>query len=244
MRVVSDWGASMKGLLLAAALLVATAPAALQAKSVAKEFQEAWASRSARYEQQAQDARTKLEAGKQLIKTGSSEQQVRGAIGDALNGTYEYGYYKGRGLALASVQELIKSKPSSVKANLWMQDQIDQLQERARAATQNMEQARSIALNPGNTDPETGVAAMGSAMFESGSVKGVADELALMNQNLSLYFPAKSVEERQKRAAWAGVFQSIGQIGQNMTAQSQAMMNRNWSATCSTTGGFTRCSGN
>lgn len=227
---------------LACSLLTWQSPAC--AKSVTKEFQEAWAVRSARYDRQASDAKDKLVVGQKQMQDASTEDAMREGLERSMSATFDLGYFNARSVVVHSVESFIKTKPSVVRAQLWIQEQIEQVKVQASVAREHAEAAKGNKIGVNGVTADSSIKALGTAMFEAGVVKGASEELAMMNQNFSIYYPAKNEQDQRKREAVAGVLAGIGQVGQNLAAESRAMLSRNWSATCSTAGDFTRCHGN
>jgi hypothetical protein len=233
----------MAGLLLTISAQFAPAVAA---KSVSKEFGEAWAERSARYGTEVSKAEASLKyAIDQLFKTDPNNQgQLTASLRAVFGATQILGYNSGRVQVIKDVQALMMSKPSAVRAQMWLQDHIQSTQQLADNASNSLTQAQ--ALNVGENGLKFGdvLKARANAIGNAYYAKGVTDELRSVDQNLSLFYQAKGEEDDRRRAKRAAVLAALGQSMQNMATASQAQQNRNWTATCTRMGMMTTCSGN
>ena len=221
------------------ALLLSTLPVGTSlAKSVSKEFQEAWAEREQRYAARMEEARTQLPIAMAALNSpGNDESSTKARLDHLLKVTFELGYNSARAQVLSDTQAFIYRKPSPARAQLWLQEQAEKLRERAQSAESKAETVKNQKLGLDGATTQTMLRNMGLAVFETATVKGMADEIGLIDQNLTLYYPAKDAEDQRRRQSRAAI---LGAIGKSM----QETANQGWMATCTRAGPTTTCMGN
>lgn len=220
-----------------AAMAFLTAPA-VEAKSVSKEFQEAWADREHRYAARADEAKAQLPIAMASLNSADNDAaSTKARLDQLLKVTFGLGYNSARAQVVTDTKAFIDKKPSAERAQLWLQDQADQLRERARSADEKAAVLKTQKLGQNGATTQSMLKNIGMAVFEAATVKGLADELGLIDQNLAIYYPAKNAEDQRRRQARAAV---LGAIGQAM----QTSANQGWMATCTRAGPTTTCMGN
>lgn len=227
---------------LGAAFLAITilASTPVEAKSVRKEFTEAWIARQERYVSEVESAKNEI---KEAVNPPNPEPVVdadtaRARLSAILEKTRQMGYSAGRADVLARLLNLMKDKPSSARAEMWFQEETDHVKQESSKADDRLEAARTSKVGEGGITPQQAFSEAGMAMFWLGTVQGTTDELALVNTNLASFYEAKSIEDQRRRQAWANALSSIGNSLQNSAKQNQSFM-----MNCTTNGPFTNCMG-
>jgi hypothetical protein len=226
-------------ILCALALSLVVVPASVAtAKSVSKEFQEAWADREQRYAARSKEAEAQLPAAlAELNSSANDPVTTKDRLDRLLRVTFDLGYNSARGQVVGDTKAFVEKKPSAERAQLWLQDQADQLRERARSADEKAAVVKNRTPGGDGDTTQSRLKNLGMAVFEAATVKGMADELTLIDQNLAIYYPAKNVEDQRRRQARAA---ALGAIGQAM----QASASQDWMATCMRAGQTMSCMGN
>lgn len=220
-----------------AAMAFLTAPA-VEAKSVSKEFQEAWADREHRYAARADEAKAQLPIAMASLNSADNDAaSTKARLDKLLKVTFDLGYNSARAQVVTDTKAFIDKKPSAERAQLWLQDQADQLRERAQSADEKAAVLKTQKLGQNGATTQSMLKNIGMAIFEAATVKGLADELGLIDQNLAIYYPAKNAEDQRRRQARAA---ALGAIGQAM----QASANQGWAATCTRADQTMSCMGN
>jgi len=208
------------------------------AKSVSKEFQEAWTEREQRYAARYREAEDQLPAALAALNDPNADPATtKDRLDRALRTTFDLGYNSARTQVVTETKAFVEKKPSAERAQLWLQEQADQLRERARSADEKAAVVKNQTPENDSASLQARLKNLGMAVFEAATVKGMADELTLIDQNLAIYYPAKNAEDQRRRQARAAV---LGAIGQAM----QASANQGWMATCTRAGPTTTCMGN
>lgn len=210
---------------------------ALSAKSVHKDFKEAWEKRYERYEQEwqvldqsARDTVAKYVAA--LEVEGADMEQEGAKLKDAMHrASYLYGRY----WVLSQLRKHMDDKPSSVSSELWMQEKVSEVQADARTADLHWAQLNEM---PPDTALMDALSKFESAVVGSARVQGVVDELTLIDQNLASYYQGRSKE----RANRSRIFSAIGSA--LMQSSNQATFAPTVQTRCSTYGGITNCKSN
>ena len=232
----------MRRLCFYVALLLALAlqPSAASAGSTYKDFVAAWTERDARYveqhaalDKQAREATTEFlaKADPNSSESGSRLQRMITAIKAA-------SLLDGRGAMLRDLRIHMEKKPAAASTELWMQERTDAVRTQAAAVAAKFAELRGMnerGLGESDEYFQNTVA----ALIMASTLEGKVQELSLLDQNLSSYFRAKGQEDAERREARARIF---GAIGASLTAYSNNA-NRPWTATCTTSGNRTNCSG-
>lgn len=218
---------------------------AAHAKSVTKDFAEAWEHRRERYqkEQKAAD-----EAVVQSVTALAEARNAGGDLNAPINAVFQRaivaGEKSGKVVALQRLEHFMREKPSSVRAQLWLEEQVAQVQDVMAIAQAEFQTAKELEFAPDGSNFGNVVAAGMTAINRVAFANGAAAELASIDSNLSLYYQAKGQQDAQRRAKRAAILQALSQTAQNY----QNSLNSGWSATCRTnTFGMTtttQCSGN
>ncbi|MEZ5748712.1 MAG: hypothetical protein R3D83_02130 [Caenibius sp.] len=211
-----------------------------EAKSVRKEFTEAWVARQDRYAGDVERATNELKdaLNPKTPEPDLDEDAAKVRISAILEKTRQMGYSAGRADVLFRLLALMKEKPSSARAEMWFQEEADHVKQESAKADDRLNAAKAIKIGEGGVTPQEAFTEAGQAMFWLGTVQGTVDELALVNTNLASFYEAKSVEDQRRRQAWANALSSIGNSLQNSAQQNQGFM-----MNCTTTGPFTNCMG-
>lgn len=182
-----------------ASLLAAGAPAA--AKSVYKEFSEAWAARDESY---SKDFVTQLEAANKAVAEfraavaeGRPDAEQTAAFKVAMDKAHSASKARGRGLLLVEFREFMADKPSAARVEMWVQEKVALMQrdESALAALQ-----REIEGFPENTDGWKVVETTQKWVEAHGDLSGRLDEIQLIDANLRSYFVARGDEKNRSRS--------------------------------------------
>lgn len=224
-------------LALTAALLFAT-PTIVHAKSVHSEFEEAWTARWTRYGTEQNAEKADLEAAAKDFFSNDSQDP---AVGDRklkalLDATNEFGFATGRLQLLQDALQFMDKKPSAARAELWIQEKINSLGNDQKQATARFEKLKTYQPEEIEKNPQAIIAEMGEAVFWNAIAKGQLEELTLLNDNLAIYYQAKSQQDAEKRAKWRAI---LGAMGQSLEQNS----NRGFMMNCNTVGMTTNCMG-
>ena len=229
----------LASLLLAAATV--STPGTAIAKSDSAVFSDTWLAREARYTSELasdqQRLKSAVEGLSQAIIAGDSTFQP--ALEEWISASTAMGYADGRLGAIMSLRKLMATKPREAALELWMQDQADSLKRASDTSSAQLHSALAQRAENGATTG-TQLNALTLAYIVTGRVKGAADELLLIHANLGSFMQAKNAADQRRRAAIDAVSQGLSDYSQRLLSLRPPP---SWSATCSTTGGFTRCSG-
>lgn len=191
-------------ILIFALMLFVGAPS--DAKSVHKEFSEAWAERDnayaddfARLLQQANDA---VEAYRATVAAGEPRVVQIAAFKAAMDKAHAASAARGRGLLLIEFREFMIGKPSAARTELWIQEKAAELQ-REEAAVEA--QRQSIETFPTETPDQVIVASTQSWFQAHGTLQGRVGEILLIDANLRSYFTARGEEKARSRGALAAI---------------------------------------
>lgn len=194
--------------LLAVALLAGGAPSA--AKSVHKEFSEAWAERDNAYAEDytrlLQQANEAVEAYRATVAAGEPREVQIAAFKAAMDKAHAASSARGRGLFLIEFREFMAGKPSTARTELWIQEKAAELQ-RDEAAVEA--QRQSIETFPTGTPDQEIVAATQSWIQAHGTLQGRVGEILLIDANLRSYFIARGEEKARSRGALAAILGSM-----------------------------------
>lgn len=232
----------MKRIILAVAL-VSASPSIVEAKSVQKEFSQAWEQRDQRYVASTQTALSASETAWNAFASNTDADQTFLKLKAAFDATYQARYHEGRQHFLRDFRIHLFSKPSRQITELWMQERIEQIRLSSEGAQRQFATLSQIKF----TDTDKVKAYIGGseqALIESGHAHGAIDELKLINQNLTVYYQAKDVEDVRNFQRRAAIANALSAGFTNMGNQYYAAAQRNWSARCTTINNVISCSGN
>lgn len=228
----------MRKLYLCLAVLFALSvqPAAAYAGPTHKEFAQVWTERDARYvEQHSSLDKVARQATANFLRTpgsGSNLEQMIAAIKAA-------SYVDGRGAMLRSLRIQMEKKPSTAKIELWLQEHSDAIRGDSRALQAKIDTLKRMTeAGQGGSDSyfEEAVA----ATIMSSTLQGKAEELWLIDHNLSSYLRAQGQEDTERREARARI---LGAISAALSQASSAppAMRQGWTTRCDTYGAQTQC---
>jgi hypothetical protein len=206
-------------------------PAAIAA-STYKEFGQAWAQRDARYvEEHGRLDKVAREATAHFLKAPASPA----ALEAMMTSIKAASYADGRGNMLRDLRIAMDSKPSSAGIEMWLQERIDGVRRETEVVQAKFDGVRSI-------DPNTDryLEEVVAAVVMSATLRGKAEELRLLEQNLSSYLRAQGEEDIQRREARARV---LGAIGAALSQPAFAMppVQPRRTTNCQTYGALTQC---
>lgn len=191
-------------IIVAASLLISGAPTA--AKSIHAEFSEAWAERDDAY---AKDFVAQLETANQAVseyrsavEQGRPDDEQAAIFKAAMSKVHTASKARGRGLLLIEFREFIAEKPSAARTELWMQEQVAQMQREEKALADLQREIESL---PDNTEGVKIVAAMQSWIEAHGSLSGKLEEIQLIDANLRSYFAGRGEEKSRSRSLLGGL---------------------------------------
>lgn len=192
-----------------AALIAAGSPS--DAKSVHKEFSEAWSQRDQAYAedftQLLEDANKAVEAYKASVTENHPPEQQVALFRTAMDKAHAASAARGRGMFLIEFREFMAGKPSAARTELWVQEKAAEIQ-RDEAALNRLQQ--SIEALPEGT-PDHKVASATQDWIEAhGQLQGEVGEIILIDANLRSYFAGRGEEQANKRSALAGILGSLG----------------------------------
>lgn len=229
-----------KLLLLCALALQPLGVTPAQAENVRSEFVKAWTEREGQYANQAEAANAHQQAAIQTLAEVSqpnapdAEPKLK-AVLDAASG---YGFLNGRRAAIGGFRAFFASKPSQARTEMWMQEQVNYLQGLSRKADSDFNAVR--ALKPAET-PDYLMTVL-KAIAMNGLVRGATEETQLIDQNLAVFFQAKTADDARRRQARAAFFGALGASLQQSAQLPAFQPTRN--VRCTTFGNTTNCSGN
>lgn len=164
-----------------------------------KEFVQAWTERDARYVKQHNELdRVAREATASFLhfpQSGPHLEQMIAAIKAA-------SYVDGRGAVLRDLRIQMEKKPSTAKIELWLQEHGDATRTDSRALQARFDDLKRMSeAGQGGSDSyfEGSIA----AIVMASTLQGKAEELGLIDQNLSSYVRAQGQEDSQRREARA-----------------------------------------
>jgi hypothetical protein len=158
---------------------------------VSKEFPEAWTDREQRYAARYREAEGQLPAALAALNDPNADPATtKDRLDRALRTTFDLGYNSARTQVVTETKAFVEKKPSAERAQLWLQEQADQLRERARSADEKAAIVKNQTSQDDSTTLQARLKNLGMAVFEAATVKGMADELTLIDQNLAIYYPA------------------------------------------------------
>jgi hypothetical protein len=214
------------------------------AKSVHAEFAEAWQERGsryeARYETAVDDANISVQAFSETIKAEGSPEEVQAAFLSMMQNIQAAAEIRSRGLLLNDLMEFIENKPSSEAGQMWLQGQVDILQDKIKQVDRLTSVADSMRENPELIALVDAVEKLEKAR---GEVNGHYAELQLLENNLTIYFAGRDRQASQNRVRWKGILDSLDSIGQSLQDQSARSISPslNLRTNCRTYGGVTSC---
>jgi hypothetical protein len=226
-------------LVVATALSLTPCPQAV-AKSVQHEFTEAWNQRLARYSQEFETARSALPAAMAAFLTAdeSNAPDLQAKFNALMAASDDLGYRAGRAQMSQSLLKFMDSKPSAERGDLWLQEQVDILGQSGKKARADLDRVKAMKVGENGATADSLLNSLGMAVFFGGAVRGQAEELSLINENLRTYYRVKSQQDAKRRAIWSDALRNIAQ-----SFQDQSRANTGWTAHCTTFGGTTNCSG-
>lgn len=219
------------------ASLCLAAPQQVIAKSVEKEFTEAWTERGDRYAREKDQAAADLKAAFDALSAADAKDRTKAEEGltAVFRQSYAIGYSAAREQTVRTLLQFMAGKPSAARTELWIEDQADQLRQRSEKAKARSENASKMVIGQNGLTAFDYVKESGAAIFDIGAAQGIADELQSIDSNLTSYFRAKGEQEARRKAMWAAIGQSLKEASQQQ--------NKGWSMSCSTIGQFTNCNG-
>lgn len=220
------------------ALSVACSTPQVEAKSVNKTFLASWLSRDNQYV-----ADTKAAADKQNTAIDAFYSAMSTNAPDTVNlmdymftAIEDYEYRNARGEMLRNFRIHMLTKPRQEQTGLWMQERLDNI--KADTATTQQKAELVGRLSADKTEFPKVFAALEDAYRSRGRLRGLLDELSLIDQNLNLLHEARAEEDQRRQAFW----QALSRAGQSMQAAGQAMeANRMRFTTCHPVGSFVSC---
>jgi hypothetical protein len=150
----------------------------------------------------------------------------------------DLGYRAGRAQMSQSLLKFMDSKPSAERGELWLQEQINTLGQSAKKARADLDRVNAMKIGDNGTSADSLLNDFGMAIFFGGAVRGQAEELSLINENLRAYYRVKNQQDAERRAVWSDALRNIGQ-----SFQDQSRANTGWTALCTTFGRTTNCPG-
>lgn len=204
----------MKAFWIAAPILFAAASPS-EAKSVHKEFSEAWASRDNAYAANFTDLLNEANEAVAAFRTAIDEQRPReqriALFNAAMGKAHAASAARGRGMLLVDFREFIGQKPSAARTELWIQEKASELQ-RDEAALAELQ--KSIQALPEGTPDNDFIATTQKWMEMHGQLQGKVSEILLIDANLRSYFAGRGEEQARKRNALAGLLGGLAAMGQ------------------------------
>lgn len=222
-------------------LLLVFAFSNAEAKSVSKSFMESWLARDNQYVAEAQAA-----AEKQTVAVNAFHAALQNGTPDLpqltdymLNSIEEFQYKNARGETLRNFRIHMLSKPDENQTGMWMQERLGEL----KLETNEFEQKNALVNKMAADKADDGkfIEALEAAYVARGHLRGIVDELTLIDQNLSLFSQAKTDEAQRRQAFW----RALSRAGQAMQSAGNAIQaNSPRYTSCSTVGQFTNCTTN
>lgn len=224
------------------ALLALVSGTGVHARSVHAEFEEAWSARDARYQvqysSQADAANVAMTSFTDSIKTDASADVTAELFRVAMDRVHVAAITRGRGKAINELNQLVEKKPSAARGELWMQEQVSGLHQR------NVEVTR-LQVEMQKLSGASGLIAIVDAMQRwtdgHGELVGRTQELALIDENLSSYYKARSAENSQRAASRRAFFAGLGDALRDNAAQAHSPTSWPIQTTCRAFGGTTSC---
>lgn len=221
---------------IALALIASTWPSQAVAKSVRSEFEKTWTDRNWRYHgQYVEEVKSANEAIGEFQKALTPE-----TLTVAMDKVRQAETTRARGELLNSLLELMEDKPSENEVILWFQERASDL--KAKIAAYDATRVKLQAMDDSTPLPTT-IETIQRSQAERGAAEGHYEELTLIEQNLSIYLPARDQEKAAKRRAFRAFLAGAGASLQNSQgAFAQPNMGPPTRTTCREFGGVVNCS--
>lgn len=204
----------MRTLWIAAPILFAAASPS-EAKSVHKEFSEAWASRdngyAANFTELLKEANEAVAAFRIAVDEQQPREQRIALFNVAMEKAHAASAARGRGMLLIEFREFVARKPSAARTELWVQEKASELQ---REEAELTELQKTIQALPEGTSDNELIAATQKWMEMHGQLQGRVSEITLIDANLRSYFAGRGEEQAKKRNALAGLLGGLAAMGQ------------------------------
>lgn len=220
------------------ALSVAFAAPQAEAKSVNKTFLASWLARDNQYVSDAKAAADKQNAAIDAFRAALSTNapDTVNLMDYMFTAVEEYEYKNARGEMLRNFRIHMLSKPESEQTGLWMQERLDNIKSDTADTQKKAELVGKLSAEKAEF-PKV-FAALEEAYRSRGRLRGLLDELTLIDQNLNLLHEARAEDRQRRQAFW----QALSRAGQSMQAAGQAMeANRMRFTTCHPVGSFVSC---
>lgn len=229
------------------ALLVVMAQVPVDAKSAYKEFYSAWSERSSGYEdefvRQLDGANQKITVYQKALE--ESDPKTADYFRTAMDAAYATNVTRARGELMHELLERMKKKPSAAASELWIQERVSIVKEKALAAEQNKGRIEELLSKPegiSSADEFNNLVKNVQKAAEGyGYIYGMNAELDLIDQNLRSYYVARGQEKRARSQALSAFFGSIAQSFSQQNSYiepSQTLTTRcskfGWTTTCTT----------
>ncbi|MEQ5787704.1 hypothetical protein J3454_07360 [Erythrobacter sp. NFXS35] len=189
---------------LAAALLAAGSPA--DAKSVHKEFSEAWSQRDDAYAEEftglLEEANAAVSAYRAAVVENQPPERQAALFRTAMDKAHAASAARGRGMLLIEFREFMADKPSAARTEVWTQEIAAKLQ-RDEAALDRLQ--KNIEAMPEGTSDDEFAGAMQNWIEAHGNFQGEVGEILLIDANLRSYFAGRGEEKARSRSALAGI---------------------------------------
>lgn len=237
---------TMRPYLVIVAVLLAwlALPHLATAKSLDKQFIETLSEREDRYASLQPDAVAKFNAAMVAIKAASENPAPTSApdYGPAVLALGQMAFLDGRWNLLHSLRAHLEKRPSDIQTEIWFQERANELRTDAETAKAELDALRQ---SPQSRPFGDYLHATGNAVTDAGRVRGKIAEMELIDQNMMAYLQAKGSQDVRRQAARSRFFAALGAAGAAMRAAQPPPPPpvSTWSATCNTSGNFTRCSG-
>lgn len=230
----------LASVLLAAATVSSPGPAI--AKSVSAVFSDTWEQRQAKYtaEYASDQGRFNSAASSMSKALDAGDSNFGPALDELIRVSTAMGYADGRLGTIKSLRMLMAEKPKQLAIELWLQDQADTLKRASADLSAQIQATAAQQPRENGATANTQLQTMTLRYILIGQINGRIDELLLDRANLSSFLSAKNAERQRRRAAVDAVSQGLSDYSQRLLSLKPPPA---WSATCSTTGGFTRCTG-
>lgn len=204
--------------------------------STASDFSKIWSERDKTYRAERSSLEeTALQKATVLVTAINNNGDVGSSdIISALIAARQLSELYGKGTFLYEFREHMKTKPSVWVSEAWMQEKVSELKTRSIAADDFESQVR--AMQPGkNVSFHDWIRATEKLVMMRGELNGRVQEMTLVDQNLGSFYQAKRQADEKRR-------DFLRAFGQALASQQNAV--QNWSASCTTFGRTTNCTGN
>lgn len=202
------------------AMLCFVSTDAVSAKSVYRDFEEAFRDRDNAYA--AEFVERLREANEAVIEFRSAqadqitESEFVRLYKLAMDKVHEASFARGQGLTIVEFREFFEDRPSAARAEVWMQERLASIQAKERELDKLYRDFKSLPQGA----PTSEIITATQAWIEAhGQLSGEVEELLLLDANLRSYFTARGAERGRRNSLFASL---LGGLANGLREQRSA----------------------